>query len=582
MPTLVRVLQVLRPWIQKQWPALVRSLIVLFAGVALQLLEPWPLKYVLDTVIAPAVGFDVDATSPPNTSWVLVMCALGIVAISGLRALAEYVQTVGFARVANRILRDVREHTYRHLQALSLNFHNHARNGDLTVRVTRDVSMLRDVVSTAILPLVANALLLVGMLMLMLWLQWKLALFAISTLPLFWLTTIKLTRSIHQAARKQRRREGEMAATAAESIAAIKDVQALSLETMFSEGFSGQNRKSQKQDVQTARLSAQLERSVDLLLAISTALVVWYGGGLVLSRQLSPGELVVFLTYLKRAFRPARDFAKFSGRLAKAAAAGERVVELLEQTPEVQDGPDAVEAPSFEGRVTFEQVSFAYVAACPVLREVDLDVGPGRRIAIVGESGIGKSTLISLLMRLYEPQEGRLLIDGEDIRQFKVDSLRRQIGVVLQDSIVFATSLRENIRCGTEATEDQIGTAARLANAHDFIMALPDGYDTVPGERGVTLSRGQRQRLAIARTAVRQTPILLLDEPTTGLDTENKQTVIEALDRLSTDRTTFLITHDQDLLCLADEVLRLNQAGLTISPACLSADRSQQPVAIPT
>ncbi|MEZ6148332.1 MAG: ABC transporter ATP-binding protein [Planctomycetaceae bacterium] len=491
-------------------------------------------------------------------------------------------QTVGFARVANRILRDVREHTYRHLQTLSLNFHNHARNGDLTVRVTRDVSMLRDVVSTAILPLVANALLLVGMLMLMLWLQWKLALLAISTLPLFWLMTIKLTRSIHQAARKQRRREGEMAATAAESIAAIKDVQALSLESMFSEGFSGQNRKSQKQDVQTARLSAQLERSVDLLLAISTALVVWYGGGLVLSRQLSPGELVVFLTYLKRAFRPARDFAKFSGRLAKAAAAGERVVELLEQTPEVQDCPNAVAAPVFEGRVTFEQVSFAYLAGCQVLKEIDLDVGPGRRIAIVGESGIGKSTLISLLMRLYEPQEGRLLIDGEDIRQFKVESLRRQIGVVLQDSIVFATSLRENIRCGTEVTEEQIETAARLANAHDFIMALPDGYDTVPGERGVTLSRGQRQRLAIARTAVRLTPILLLDEPTTGLDAQNKQTVIEALDRLSTDRTTFLITHDQGLLCLADEVLRLNQAGLTTSPACLNADRCQQPVVIPT
>lgn len=248
----------------------------------------------------------------------------------------------------------------------------------------------------------------------------------------------------------------------------------------------------------------------------------------------------------------------------------------------MQDGPDAVEAPSFEGRVTFEQVSFAYVAGCPVLKEIALDVGAGRRIAIVGESGIGKSTLISLLMRLYEPQEGRLLIDGEDIRQFKVDSLRRQIGVVLQDSIVFATSLRENIRCGTEATEEQIEAAARLANAHDFIMALPDGYDTIPGERGVTLSRGQRQRLAIARTAVRQTPILLLDEPTTGLDTENKQTVIEALDRLSTDRTTFLITHDQDLLCLADEVLRLNQAGLTTSPACLNADRCQQPVVIPT
>ena len=569
----------LRPWIGKQRIALLRSGGVLLVCVILQLLEPWPLKYVLDTVITPDAGIGVHPEpQDQGTSQALLLCACAIIALSGLRAFAEYLQTVGFAQVGNRILRDVRDHTYRHLQALSLNFHDRARNGDLTVRVTRDVSMLRDVVSTAILPLVANVLVLVGMTAVMFCLQWRLALLALSVLPLFWLTTIRLTRSIHRAASRQRRREGEMAATAAESMAAIKDIQALSLQSMFSDGFSSQNHQSQKQDVQTTRLAAKLERSVDLLLAVATALIVWYGGSLVHARQLSPGELIVFLTYLKRAFRPARDFAKFSGRLAKAAAAGERVVELLEQTPEVQDRPDAVPAPPFEGHITFDEVSFGYVAGCPVLKQVTLDISAGRRIAIVGESGVGKSTIVSLMLRLYEPREGRILIDRHDIRQFTLSTFREQIGVVLQDSIVFATTIRENISCGMDLTDQAVEAAARLANAHDFIMTLPDGYDTIPGERGTTLSRGQRQRLAIARTAVRQSPILLLDEPTTGLDSENKRVVIDALDRLSAGRTTLLITHDPDLLCLADEVLCLGNSGLVTAANSDETDQRRQVV----
>jgi ATP-binding cassette subfamily B protein len=358
-----------------------------------------------------------------------------------------------------------------------------------------------------------------------------------------------------------------MAATAAESIAAIKIVQALSLEGMFARDFSSLNNKSQQEDTKTSRLSARLGRTVDCLLGIATATVLWYGARLVLRAELTAGELVVFLTYLRRAFSPAQDFAKYAGRLAKATAAGERVLHLLDQAPEVQDVPGAVPAGRLQGRIRFEDVSFGYDPARPVLKGIDFEVLPGQRVALVGPSGTGKSTIVSLILRLYDPNHGRVMIDGRDVRDYTLASLRAQISVVLQDSILFAASIRENIAFGApQATPDEVEAAARLANAHDFIQALPQGYDTVVAERGVTLSHGQRQRIAIARAAVRQTPILILDEPTTGLDEENERAVTEALERLAANRTAFLITHNLQCSSRADLILyvengRLKESG---------------------
>jgi ATP-binding cassette, subfamily B, bacterial len=287
-------------------------------------------------------------------------------------------------------------------------------------------------------------------------------------------------------------------------------------------------------------------------------LVLGFGALLVMRGALTPGGLLVFLAYLKTAFRPVRDLAKYTGRLAKATAAGERVLDLLDRTPDVRDLEGAVPAESLHGHVRFDAVSFAYENGSPVLRHVSFAADPGQQIALVGPSGIGKSTTVSLILRLYDPTAGRVMIDGRDIRDYTLASLRSQIGVVLQDSILFAASVWDNIAYGApDVTREEIETAARLANAHDFIQALPNGYDTVLGERGATLSHGQRQRIAIARAAVRKAPLLILDEPTTGLDEENQRAVIEALKRLAAGRTTFLITHDLTFAADADLILYL-------------------------
>jgi ATP-binding cassette subfamily B protein len=273
--------------------------------------------------------------------------------------------------------------------------------------------------------------------------------------------------------------------------------------------------------------------------------------------------LIVFLAYLKTAFRPVRDLAKYIGRLSKATAAGERVLDLLDREPDIRDLPGARPAPALRGDVRFENVSFHYEPGRCVLKGIDVEIPAGQRVALVGPSGIGKSTLLGLVVRLYDPVQGRVLMDGQDLRDFTLASLRSQISIVLQDSLLFAASVWENIAYGVQtADKHEIEAAARLANAHQFIQNMPQGYDTVLGERGVTLSHGQRQRIAIARAAIRRSPILLLDEPTTGLDEENEASVVRALEKLAQGRTTFLITHDLRLAARADRIFYLDEGKL--------------------
>jgi len=562
LPGLGRLTRRFWPYLGRERPLIVASLLALYVEIGLRLLEPWPLKVVLDRVVATARGHGLrrlpmlDAVDPAT---LLALSALAVIAFAGLRALAAYYNTVGFALVGNRVLTAVRNELYSHLQRLSLSFHTGARSGDLIVRVTSDVGLLQDVAVTALLPLFANALTLVGMAAVMLWLNAPLTLLALATGPLFWVFTTRRSRRIRETARRQRQQEGAMAATAAESIGAVKVIHALSLEGTFARAFTGQSRKNLATGVYATRLSAGLERTVDLLIALATALVLWFGARQVLRGAMTPGDLIVFLAYLKNAFRPVKDFVKYTGRLAKASAAGERVLDLLDRTPDVQDLPGAVPAPALRGAVRFEGISFAYEPGRPALEQVDCEVQPGQHVALVGPSGSGKSSFVSLILRLYDPTAGRVLIDGRDIRDYTLASLRAQTSVVLQDSLLFAATIRDNIGYGASgASPEAIEAAARLANAHAFIEALPHGYDTVVGERGVTLSNGQRQRIAIARAAIRRAPVLILDEPTTGLDGENERAVIEALDRLAEGWTTFLITHDLRLAARADLILYLD------------------------
>jgi ATP-binding cassette subfamily B protein len=562
LPGLWRISKYFWPHARKYRGLIATSVFALVAEVGLRLMEPWPLKYVFDRILGS--GGRKRLAFLPNLEGmdamtVLALAAVAVVAITALRALASYWQTIGFAQIGNRVLRKVRAQLYRHVQYLSLSFHTRAKTGDLVVRVISDVAMLQDVAVSALIPTVAKALVVAGMIGLMCYMNWQLALIAVSVFPLFWLRTVTLTHRIREVARKQRRQEGAMAATAAESLNAIRTVQALSLEERFAGSFSGESDRNLKEDVKGKRLSATLERSVDVIIAVATALVLWRGTRLVLRGAISSGDLLVFLAYLKSAYRPVQDFAKYTGRLAKATAAGERVIDLLERVPDVRDLPGAERAPVFHGAVKLEQVTFSYEPGKPALEGIELDVTCGRRVAIVGPSGSGKSTLVSLVLRLYDPQQGRVLIDGRDIRRFTLESLRSQISVVLQDNLLFAVSVRDNIAFGAPgAAAEEVEQAARLANAHEFITALPQGYETVVGERGVTLSHGQRQRIAIARAAIRRAPILILDEPTTGLDRRNEQAVLEALERLNRGRTTFLITHDLRQAAGADLILYLD------------------------
>jgi ATP-binding cassette subfamily B protein len=562
LPGLWRVLCHFWPQTRKHRWLVAGSSAALLAEVAFRLLEPWPLKVVFDRVINKihgAHGYKVSFFDIFDPITLLVSMAILTVLLTALRAMAGFWTTVGFAKIGNRVLAQVRLQLYRHIQYLSLSFHTRARTGDLVVRVISDVGLLQDVVVTAVLPMVAKSLILTGMLALMFWLNWRLTLVALAVFPLFWFRTVSMGKKINEVARLQRKREGAMAATASETINAIKTVQALSLESAFEEQFTRQNEKNWKQDVKAKRLAASLERSVDLLTAIAGALVLFYGTRLVLQKELSAGALLVFLAYLKNAFRPIQEFAKYTARLGKASAAGERVLDLLHRVPEIRDLPGAIRAPALRGAVRFENVEFAYEDRRPLLRGIDFEAKPGQCVALVGLSGSGKSTLVSLLLRLYDPVKGRVMIDGRDIREFTLESLRSQISAVLQDNLLFAATVRENIAHGApEATIEQIEGAARLANAHDFIMSLPQGYDTLLGERGVTLSQGQRQRLAIARAAIRRAPILVLDEPMTGLDKSNEQAVLQSLERLDYGCTTFLITHDLRHAARANLILYLD------------------------
>jgi len=559
LPLLKRFLGRFAPELRKQRLVIAGSFSAILAEVGFRLIEPWPLGLVIDYVL------DVEAGSAPSVAFsnlepdaVLWLAPLLLVMVIAARALTAYLSAVGFAVAGNRLVTSVRIALYTRLQQLSVAFHRKARSGDLILRVVGDVGMVREVVVTAMLPLLGNVLIFVGMSVVMVWMDWRLALVASSAVPLFLLSSVRLGRRIRIVSTKQRQREGTLATQAAEMLGAIQVVQALSLEDEFASGFAQQSEGSLREGVKGKRLSARLERTVDVVAGAATALVLFAGARIVLSGALSPGELVVFLSYLKSSFRPVRNFAKYTARLAKASAAAERVLEVLDREPEVSERPCAHEAPAFAGAVRFQNADFLYEGGDTVLRDINIDVRPGEHIAIVGASGAGKSTLLAAIPRLHDPVRGCVRIDGHDIRDVTLESLRRQITIVLQESVLFAASVRENIGFGClDADDEAIEAAAELANAHEFIAELPDGYDTVVGERGLSLSAGQRQRIAIARAALASAPILILDEPLTGLDEQSASVVGKALDDLARDRTSFLITHDLHRAARCDRIIAL-------------------------
>lgn len=562
LPETFRLARVFWPEVVKERRLLPLSVAGMIATVALRTLEPWPLKYIFNFLFDSAKPKH-RVVLPPwlplaHPSTLLIVLALSIVVIAGLGATADYYSAILLSRAASRIMTRIRGNLFTHVANLSLSFHSRNRTGDLISRITSDVDRLREVIVTAALPLASNVANLLAMLGVMFWLNWRLGTIALLAIPLFLVATSSLTGRIREASRNQRTREGAIAATTAETISSIRVVQALSLQTMFASFFSSQILNNQTETDHTQKLTAGLERVVELLVACTTAAILCLGAQMVVKRQLTPGDLIVFISYLRTAFRPMRQLAKYLGQIAKALASGERIVELMETVPEIRDIEGAIDAPSFAGNIRFENVSFAYDSGHRVLRNINFSVKAGQRVALAGPSGGGKSTIVSLLLRLYDPIEGCIRIDGRDVRDYKVNSLRSRIGVVLQDSLLFAATLRENIAYGAkQAREEDIVQAAKIANAHEFISALPHGYSTMAGERGASLSGGQKQRIAIARAVVREAPILICDEPATGLDRTNEREVSQALKRASDGRTSFLVSHDPQAASDCDLILYL-------------------------
>jgi len=462
------------------------------------------------------------------------------------------------SQIGFRFAHSLRGTLFVHLQRLSLSFHTRMRSGELLTNITSDTNVLRDALIEFVLTFISEFLTLLGMIVIMVTVNWKLSLIVLAVSPVLVLLSLLRYRKIRDSARRQRRAEGQIAAKASEVLSSMHLVQAFGRESYEKERFENDSAEALKESVRTARLEAAAARAADLTVAVGTWAVVLVGSLQALRGQMTPGNVLVFAAYMNSMYTPIRNLAKLSSRISRAAVTAHRIGDVLDLEPEIQDAPHAIEAADLKGQIKFSNVSFAYQTGAPVLKNISVNVAPGQQVALLGKSGSGKSTLSALTLRLYDPQAGSVSIDGVDIRKYRLESLRREIGIVLQDSLLFATTVRENIAYGKlDATEQEIVAAARAANAHDFIMELENGYETVVGERGTTLSGGQRQRIAIARTFIRNMPILILDEPMTGLDVESESTVREALRRLMAGRTSILITHDMEAAADADLILLL-------------------------
>ena len=535
----------------------------------MELLRPWPLKVIFDGVLIPTQDPGglvlLLARIFPSEPALLAAMAVAILLIAVLGGLFGYGQSVMIAGIGQKLTSRIRQDLYQHIQQLSPSFHDRRQLGDLLARLGGDVLLMRDLLVNTLVFTSGRVMVIAATLIIMLVMDWRLTLVALLIMPLLMIALGQFGGEIRGAARKQRRREGQLAQTMTERIAAVRLVQAFARQAYEAERFERQNRSSARAGLRSTRLEAHLDRLVQVILALGTCLVVWYGVHRIRAGALTPGDLLVFVAYLRALYKPLQKLASMTGRAAKATASGERITGILDIEPAIRDAPGAIAAPRFAGGVRFEGVTFAYDAdGPPVLAGLDLEIRPGETLAITGRSGSGKSTAANLLLRFFDPTAGRITIDGLDLRELRVDSLRDQIAVVMQDSLLFAATVRENIAYGRlDASDAEIAAAAMAAEAHEFIRKLPDGYDTVLGERGATLSGGQRQRIAIARALVRDAPIVILDEPMTGLDRTSEARVRAALGRLMQNRTCLLITHDAATLAMADRVLRLEGGRLS-------------------
>ncbi len=540
----VSIIDFLRP----HWKALTLALLAVAGQAATDLLEPWPLKIVLDYLL--------QSKQPPGwmsgmIGWIgqdklavlnFAVVAVAVIAIVG--ALSSLLEKYLTTSVGQWVMHDLRRTLYHHIHRLSLAEHDERRTGDLIGRVTSDIDAIQAFITTALLGILTSVLTLLGIVGVMLYLNWRFTLISLSIAPVLFLVVYSFTRRIKKASHDVRKKESELVSIVEEVFSSIRVVKAFAREDYEERRFERQSLENVEMALVARGIKMKLSPIVEIIVATGTCLMLGYGARLVLAGQLTVGALVVFLLYLGKMYKPMRDLAKMTDTVSKAAVGFERIREVLETESGMRDQPHARPAARFKGKVEFDRVSFGYNQDQLILKDVSFEIEPGQVAAFVGPTGSGKTTIISLVARFYDPVSGVVKIDGTNIRNYTMKSLREQISFVLQETLLFRAPIWENIAYGRpEASREEIIRAAKLANAAEFIEKMPEAYDTMVGERGVTLSGGQRQRIAIARAVIRDTPILVLDEPTSGLDAVSEQAVFEALDRLMEGKTCIVIAH---------------------------------------
>ena len=532
------------------------------------LLQPWPLKIVLDEVFHKHAGKSevsnfLQRNAGTDQLFIIKVACFAVLAIALLDAISTYTEKYLTTSVGRWVTYDLRRILYAHMQRLSLAFHDEKRTGDLISRVTSDVDDIQSFIASGLLSTVINILTLAGMVVVMFWLNWKFTLIALSVAPLLFVVVYSYTRRIKKATRTVRKKESQVFSVVEEVLSSIRVVKAFARERYEQSRLEEAGLEEVESALKARSLKAKLTPLVDLIVAAGTCLVLWFGARMTLSGALSIGSMVLFIQYLSKMYKPMQELSKMTDTYSKAAVGYERIQEILQTENEVRDAKGARDVRTLKGKIEFEDVSFSYSPDQPVIRDMNFCIEPGQVAAVVGPTGVGKTTIISLVSRFYDPVNGSIKIDGTDIRHFKQQSLRHHISYVLQDNVLFHGPIWQNIAYGKpHATRKEIVRAAELANAMEFIEKLPDGFDAIVGERGMTLSGGQRQRIAIARAIIRNTPILLLDEPTSGLDAASEKLVFEALDRLMEGKTTIVVAHRLSTVQRADVIFVVNEGTI--------------------
>ncbi len=536
-------------------------------GIA-NLLEPWPLKIVLDNVLKSRQGAGwlnhlILMTTGDGRLAALKFAVGGVLVIAALGALCSYAEKYLSTNVGQWVLHDLRQKLYFHIQRLSLAFHDQKQTGDLISRVTSDIDSVQSFISSQLLDALIDCLTLLGMVTVMLYINWRFTLIALSVTPGLLFVVYKYTRIIKKAAREVRKKESEIVSVIQEVLSSIRVVKAFAREEYEQRRLEEESLEAVEIALRARSLKAKLTPFVEMIVAVGTCLVLWYGARLAFAGTLSAGSLIVFIWYLGKMYKPMQDLSKMTDAYSKAAVGYERIREVLETDGEVKDMPGAWAAGRLRGNIAFENVTFGYDASRPVLKDMSFKIEAGQVAAFIGPTGAGKTTIISLIARFYDPTSGTVLIDGGDIRFLKQKSLRSQISFVLQETVLFRATVWHNIAYGKpHASRAEILRAAEAANAREFIEKMPQGYDTIVGERGVTLSGGQRQRIAIARAVIRNTPILILDEPSSGLDAGSEKLVFDALDRLMKGKTCIVIAHRLSTIRAADVIFVVKDGAI--------------------